>query len=150
MSSNVYARIAERYQVLASDDEAVDRFFLDVAPRLPREERAAIVAELRDEEGAASPRSETTDLPTDVPIFSIQEAPPVARPNSLAQLVGELSAEVERRVSDRLDMIADAVERLHEDVGLLKLASLRRVDASSDNPSREAGVPDRANHGNEG
>jgi len=114
MSANAYTKIAERYQVPASDDEAVERFFLDVAPTLSREEREAIVAELRGDELAAATTFDTTDLPLDVPTFSIDEAPPITRPSSLAQLVGELSAAVEKRVSDRLDRIARTLDRLQE------------------------------------
>jgi hypothetical protein len=84
MSANAYARIAERYQVPALDDDAVERFFLDVAPTLSREEREAIVAELRDDDLTAAPASAATDLPAAVPTFSIDDAPPVTRPSSLA------------------------------------------------------------------
>lgn len=114
MSANVYTRIAERYQVPA-DDEAVERFFLDVAPTLSREEREAIVAELQASESNAAETSATTDVPGDVPTFSIDEAPPVAGTGSMAQLVGELSAEFEKRVRDQLDdLFARVLSRLQQ------------------------------------
>lgn len=78
MSANVYTRIAERYQVPPSDDEAVERFFLFIAPMLSDEERAGIVAELVAEEAAGAPVSVTTEVPVEVPTFSIDDAPPVA------------------------------------------------------------------------
>ena len=80
MSANAYARIAARYQVSASDDEAVERFFLFIAPMLSDEERAGIVAELVAEEAAGAPVSVTTEVPLEVPTFSIDDAPPVERP----------------------------------------------------------------------
>lgn len=80
MSANVYARIAERYHVPPADDEAVERFFLFIAPMLSEEERAAIVAELLAEEAAGWPIPVTTAVPRDVPTFSIDDAPPAVRP----------------------------------------------------------------------
>lgn len=105
MNANAYARIAERYLVTASDEEAVERFFLDVAPTLSREEREAIVVELSESQLATSDPHILEAAPLDVPAFSIDEAPAVTQPNSVAQLVGELSAAVERRVSARLDEV---------------------------------------------
>jgi CBS domain-containing protein len=113
MSASVYARIAERYQVPASDDEAIERFLLDIAPTLPREEREAILAELRDDEISRRPESVATDLPVNVPSFSIDDAPPVAQPTSLTRLVGELCDTMERRIAERMDVsIAHALNQL--------------------------------------
>jgi hypothetical protein len=102
MSASTYARIAERYQVPASDDEAVERFFLDVAPTLSREEREAIVAELQGDELTSAP-AQASHVPGEVPNFPIDDAPPIARPAAFAQLVSELTAAVEKRVSNRLE-----------------------------------------------
>lgn len=77
MSANVYARIAERYQVSPTDDEAIERFFLFIAPMLSYDERAAIVAELLAEEAAGAPVSITTKVPLEVPTCSIDDAAPV-------------------------------------------------------------------------
>lgn len=116
MSGNVYARIAERYQVPPSDDEAVERFLLDVAPTLSREERESILAELREEDQAAAPPTEVAELPVEVPAFSIDEAPPISGASTLAKLVGELSAAVEKRVRDQLNVaISSAVFSMRGD-----------------------------------
>ncbi len=115
MNADIYARIAERYQVPGMDDEAIERFFLDVAPTLAREDRDAIVAELVADEIAGMKAPATTEVPSEVPTFPIVQAPPVVRPSSLAQLVGELSAAVEKRVGDRVDtVITRALDRLQE------------------------------------
>jgi hypothetical protein len=96
MSASAYARIAERYQVNSSDDESVERFFVDVAPTLSREERETIVAELMADDLAGTPTPLATDVPREVPTFPIEDAPPITRPTSLALLVGELTAAVEK------------------------------------------------------
>lgn len=101
MGSNAYTRIAERYRVATSDEQAIEEFFLKVAPTFSREEREAILAELRDDEIAAAPTFEKTGLPAEVPTFSIDDAPQVRRPDWLTQLLGELSAAVEERVTQR-------------------------------------------------
>jgi len=130
MSANVYTRIAEQYQLPASD-EAIERFLLDVAPTLPREEREAIVTALQTDEIGGAPAYATADLPRDVPVFSIDEAPPVVRPNAIARLVGELAAAVETRVSQRLDTMLDrALDRLQQQT------SLPSRHESSDAPAR--------------
>lgn len=113
MNADIYARIAERYQLSGIDDEAIERFFLDVVPTLAHEDREAIVAELLADEVAGMKASATPNVPSEVPTFPIEQAPAVARPSALAQLVGELSAAVEKRVGDRVDTaIARALDRL--------------------------------------
>lgn len=109
MSANVYERIAERYQVAPLDDETIERFLLDIAPTLPREEREAILTELKDAEISRRPDLVATDLPLDIPTFSVDDAPPIARPNSLTRLVGELCAAIEMRLTARLDAIVTRV-----------------------------------------
>ncbi|HEV7241630.1 MAG TPA: CBS domain-containing protein [Thermoanaerobaculia bacterium] len=118
MSANVYTRIAERYQVPPSDDEAVERFFLFIAPMLSDEERAGIVAELVAEEAAGSPVSVTTEVPVEVPTFSIGDAPPVARRETTTY------AERVQTILDRLELgllyvdvgetVRDVVRRMTE------------------------------------
>lgn len=90
MSANVYARIAERYQVPPTDDEAIERFFLFIAPMLSEEERAAIVAELLAEEAATGAlASTTTEVPLEVAVFSIDDAPPVVQPRLPMMTAGD-------------------------------------------------------------
>jgi CBS domain-containing protein len=115
MSANAYARIAERYHVNSSDDESVERFFLDVAPTLSREEREAIIAELLADESAGSATAALSEIPPEVPTFPIEDAPPIGRPISLARFVGELSFAFEKRVSERIEAaVTRALDRLHE------------------------------------
>jgi len=80
---SVYARIAERYGVDSRDDEAVDEFFLAIAPRLPEAERQQILDELL---GSAAISGEWTfdvagqRLKSRLRLLSLDDAPPVSVP----------------------------------------------------------------------
>jgi hypothetical protein len=77
---SVYARIAERYGVDSSDDEAVDEFFLTTVGQLPGKERQGILNELLDASALSDERAPIAakqELPSTLRLLSIDDAPPI-------------------------------------------------------------------------
>ena len=114
MSANAYARIAERYQTPPLDDEAVERFFLYIAPLLSHQERAAIVAELITAEEADELTSASASVPSEVPTFSIDDAPPIARPRSVDLKVVRVSGWEQVLCVEQQETVRGAVRRMTE------------------------------------
>jgi DNA-binding protein Fis len=91
---SAYARIAKRYGVDSTDDDAVDEFFLKVVPALPSEPREAILSELLGSSETKEAAQRALPEPSgEIPLL------PLAKPATDRPRMGRVS------IDDRLNAI---------------------------------------------
>lgn len=73
---SVYARVAGRYAIDATDEEDIDEFFLKIVPTLPEREREQILKELLAASGLPNPSVPVTSAPPSViPLMPMESVP---------------------------------------------------------------------------
>jgi hypothetical protein len=90
--TRVFHDVAARYgKVDPSDAEALERWFTEVLPTLPKEQIEEILEELLAHDGSQAPRTESHSYPQNVPLPSLEDSPPVTF-SALKQLLSTLMA----------------------------------------------------------
>lgn len=108
---SVYSRIAKRYGVDPSDEEAVDEFFLKVVPAMGADVRAAILRELlRCIEGRHGPAVSMDGREEEIPLMPLEAAPPITRPSRTAPSIDDRLNAIVRELIGNGITLAQAVE----------------------------------------